>query len=543
MKKIIKSTLMLGLMVLSFGSCVQDLDVAPIDPSVNMEFDQDGVFVKCYATLGLTGQQGVAGFGDVDGIDEGTSAFYRMMWELNEFPTDEGWWIWGDTGVPQIREMSWNNTNDLVRGLYYRLYFDVTLCNHFLEKTEGNTDDKSVKQRAEVRLIRALNYYYLLDMYGSVPHPLKVSTDKPMQITRPKLYKWIEEELLAIENDMFDDGAKTGYYRTDKTAAWLLLSRLYLNAEVYTGTPQWDKTAEYSAKVMSSSYTLAPEFRHLFMGDNDTRSAMNKAYQEIILPISQDGMHTTSYGGARFLIAGMADSGLNDCGLGDTWSCFRSSPTLVEKFFDLSTAASVKGDDLTIPTLAGDDRALLASYVEKEDTAGVLQPTFETTLKAGMAADFKASWAICKFSNVYVDSSMKPSAVNDPDMDIPFLRAAEAYLTYAEAVVRGGAEVGGKTALQAVNDLRARANAVAWTSGDLTLDNLLDEWSREFFCEGRRRIDLVRFGQFAGDQATYNWEGKGGSATGKSVDSKYNVFPIPHTDLIANPNLTPTPGY
>lgn len=532
--KTTKYFLLLIITSVLLASCVNDLNVTPKATSTIMTFDQDAVFAKIYATLGTTGQKGPDGDGDVDGIDEGTSAFYRMMWELNEFGTDEGWWVWSDVGVPQVRALTWNSSNTLVAGLYYRLYFDITLCNHFLENTSDGVDSKTDYQRAETRFLRALNYYYLLDMYGSVPFATNVSTEKPKQISRTDLYNWILSELKDIEPKMFADGTKTGYYRADQVADWLLQARIYLNAQVYTGTAQWDSAAVYSAKVMQSSYKLAPIYKQLFMGDNDNLSTVNTASQEIILPIAQDGIQTECWGGARFMVSAFRTSSMNPCGTDDYWACFRSSPTLVEKFFpDLTLAATIKGDENSLPSLAGDDRCLLCDSI---DSTG-----FSTGLSGDQSSDFDACWSICKFTGIYA-SGEQGSDNSWPDTDLPLMRAAEAYLTYAEAVFRGGTAVDG-TALAAVNALRKRAHATEWGESDLTLDNLLDEWSREFYCEGRRRSDLIRFGKFGGDNANYNWEGKGGTDKGENVDAKYNLYPIPYADLTANPNLTQTSGY
>jgi hypothetical protein len=524
------------------------LDVAPIDPNVKQEFDKDAVFVKVYASMGLTGQTGPNGDGDIDGMDEGTSSFYRMVWSLNQFSSDEGWWVWADAGVPQVRSCSWNSSNDLVKGLYYRLYFDITLCNLFLEETAALADENTARQRAEARFIRALNYYYLLDMYGEgVPHALKVN-ETPLPITRKDLYNWVITELKDVETAMFADGAKAPYYyRADQVAAWLLLARTYLNAEVYTGAADWNNAALYAGKVMSSSYQLATEYKHLFMGDNNSASAVNKASQEIILSIAQDGTESQSYGGSWWLIAATHINGMNFTGTSDQWSCIRSKTNLVQKWFpDLAVAATHKGDENTLPAIAGDDRCLLANYVEKTLVGSTGQDsvvvTFEATLEGGAGngdVEFPKSWAVAKFTNVYVSGEPSHNATT-PDMDVPFMRVAEAYLTYAEAVHRGGAATNG-SALDAVNALRRRAHAAEWTT--ITDDvALLDEWSREFYFEGRRRSDLVRFGKFAGN-VNYNWEGKGGTATGTDVDAKYNIFPIPYSDLMANPNLRPSEGY
>ena len=121
----------------------------------------------------------------------------------------------------------------------------------------------------------------------------------------------------------------------------------------------------------------------------------------------------------------------------------------------------------------------------------------------------------------------------------------EIYLNYAEAVLRGGTGGDAATALQLVNNMRKRAyngdNAATLTSGELDLDYILDERGREFFYEGQRRTDLVRFNKLGG--STYIWPWKGGVAQGKSVEDYLNVYPIPADDIGANENLKQNTGY
>lgn len=545
MKKYSKIFLLSCLAVFGLTACVNDLNVTPRDPNTVMVFEQDAIFTKIYATLAVTGQKGPDGNGDVDGIDEGTSSFYRMIWELNEFPTDEGWWIWNDVGLGDIRIMNWSSTNTLVAGLYYRLYFDITLCNHFLDNTAKLNDTKTLQQRAEVRLIRALNYWYLIDMFGSVPFVETVSLATPAQKSRKDLYAWLEGELLTLAELLPEDGKRLSKYRVDQVSAWMLLARLYLNAEIYTGTPQWNKAAEYAAKVMNSSYKLHTQsasaytaYQELFMGDNDS----NGAAEEAILMIYQDGNYAESWGNARFLVNAFRDGNMQASGSSDSWTCFRSSPEMVYMFVSPENAATVKADEFQMPQQLGDDRAIFCSYYECPLTTEDGRDSVvvkEWDLTGTMAADFYACWAICKWTGRYSTDAVGSDPAW-PDTDIPFMRAAEAYLTYAEAVYRGGNAVNG-TAEDAVKALRDRANNTeAFTLSD---DFLLDEWAREFYVEGRRRTDLVRFGQFAGTNATRNWEGRANvksDASAKKMDKKYNLFPIPESEIVANGTLRQT---
>ena len=566
MNTIKKSVLLLGLAAFTFTSCVQDLDVTPKDPNNIQYFDQNGVFTKIYSTLALTGQSGPDGNGDVEGIDEGVSAFVRMIWELNEFPTDEGWWIWnGDAGLPDLRVISWTDVNPLISGIYYRLYFDVSLCNHFLEHATAEGDGAA--QIAEVRFIRALNYYYLMDMFGSVPFALEVSEAAKPQYTRKQLFEWLEKELKDLEGILTDaeyaelaktpqtaelkgralPAARLSDYRVDKVAAQLLLARMYLNAEVYTGTAQWALAEQYADAVISSQYKLHnasaegnySAYQELFMGDNHKHVG---GHGEGILNIYQDGVMSQCWGGARFLCSSFRDANYNYFGISDTWSCFRTSPEFVEKFVDLTTAATIFDDEFAMPDLLGDDRAIMRSANEGSgDTCKLTGPMSNGA--------FYDCWSVLKWTGRYSTQPLGAANISGhspdwPDTDIPFMRVAEAYMTKAEALYHQGKE---SEALSLINDnIRARANAAALPSLDDR--TLCDEWCREFYCEGRRRIDLVRLGFFAGPEADangYSWEGRGGAKSGEafvSLDKKYNIFPLPASDVIVQ-GLTPTEGY
>ena len=126
-------------------------------------------------------------------------------------------------------------------------------------------------------------------------------------------------------------------------------------------------------------------------------------------------------------------------------------------------------------------------------------------------------------------------------MDIQVLRLADAYLMYAECVVRGAAGGSNGQALDYVNQIRTRAGAATITAGDLTLDFILDERGRELTFEGHRRTDLIRFGKFTG--GSYLWPWKGNALNGAAIPATYRLFPIPQKALEANPNLTQNPGY
>ena len=229
----ILSAAALSLFTLGLTSCVGDLHVDSINPQQEQALNLDALFNKMYANLSVTGQKGPDGNGDLDDIDEGTSGLIRNLWNLNELSTDEAKCIWGDPGIPELNHNSWSDAHPLSQALYYRLYFGITLANHYLEETEGSSDTNVLTQRAEARFMRALHYYYLLDLYGNVSIVEKISKDLSSQSTRSQVFEFIEKELKAIvgeggSNEVLAD-KRAKYGRADKVAGYMLLARLYLH--------------------------------------------------------------------------------------------------------------------------------------------------------------------------------------------------------------------------------------------------------------------------------------------------------------------------
>ena len=536
MKKYIKNIVPATFMMLALGatSCIGDLDVDPIDPNIDTNVDLNGLFNKCYANMALAGNGGANGDCDIDGLG-GTTGFIRQLFNSNELTTDEAICGWGDEGVASFCYNTYNASHPMLNGFYARLTTGITYCNQYLAMA-GDTD---ATMSAEIRFVRALHYFLLMDGWGNIPFTLEPMT-KPEQRSRAQMYEWLEQELIGIESALSEAKAKkstdAGYGRVDKAACWLLLSRLYLNSEIYTGTAQWQKAKEYADKVIKSSYRLNTvgkggwtAYQMLFMGDNGETDA---AY-EALLPLLQDGLTTTSWGTSLFLIAGCFDGEMhanpNDLTAtngvsAQNWGGNRARPDLIRKFFPQNDAPELPSYDMYVA--AKDDRALF-------DGVG-------RTLNNEDVSTFKSGYAIAKFTNFKTDGSAGHDATF-ADTDYFLLRVAEAYLTFAEADARlnGGNTTSEGT--QAVNSIRSRAHASTRTNA-YSLDDICDEWSREFYFEGRRRMDLIRFNRYGGNN-NYTWQWKGGSYEGRSFDAHLNIFAIPTNELTANSNLTQNPGY
>ena len=516
----------------SATSCVDDLDVDNIDPNVVTNPTAASVFNKCYAAMALAGNSGPDGDCDVDGLDGGTSGYIRQLINSQCLPTDEMICCWGDQGIPAYNYAQWGSDHPMLRGFYYRLYFGVTMCNSFLENFGGDAT-----MDAEVRFLRALHYYYLMDGWGNVPFKTSVSNDKAPQYSRKQIFDFIESELLEAEKNMSEPKAKkstdTGYGRADKAAAWLLLARLYINAETYVGENRFADAEAYAKKVIDSDYKLATApiaefsaYETLFMGDNGETDA---AY-EFILPLLQDGATTAAYCTSLFAIAATTKDDMYKSpdkvgsGCSGAWAGNRARRNLVEKFIEESKIPS-DADAQEMVRVAADSRALFWSK--------------DRTLDIDANDDFTKGYSTTKFSNYYATGGA-PHDSKFVDTDWPLMRKAEAYLIYAEATARLNGGIASADGLAAVNELRARANAYALPSANL--DVLCDEWCREFYFEGYRRTTLIRFDKFGGNTG-YNWQWKGGVFAGQNIDKKYNLFAIPATDLNANPNLVQNPGF
>lgn len=540
MKKYIKHSIFGVILALSLSACMKDLDQEPIDPDSFTEKDvfknateAKGALAKIYASLSLTGQKGPSGDGDIAGADEGSTGYTRMQFYLQVASTDEAIIRWSDAGVPDFHNMSWTPANTFNNAYYNRLGQQIAFANSFIDNAQALASDPEVAYYiAEARFIRAYAYYNVIDAFGKAPLVTSSKADlKPAQNTRVELFNFVESELKDLEGKLKAARANE-YGRVDVVAAQALLARLYLNAKVYIGQDKYTDCITYAKKVIASSYSLnttdannnGTAYDELFLADNNSNGAQN----EFIFLASFDGLNTKTYGGTAFIIHGATGGNMNASSLGinDGWSGLTAPKEFVNKF----EVSARNGNNE--PTAWKDKRAMF--YTDGQ--------TYENTdLK-----DFtKSGYAITKFKNITsTGAAGKDPEKKFPDTDLPLIRLAEVYLTYAEAVLRGGTGGDRATALGYINQLRSRAYGNASgniADSNLTLDFILDERARELYWEGLRRTDLIRYGKFTG--GSYLWSFKGGAASGVAVPDYRNLYPIPQDARTANENLTQNTGY
>ncbi len=527
--------------VFVLSSCVNDLDVLPIDPNLNTTdkvYDSQEAFeqglTKIYAGFAVSGQKGPAGTPDLEGFDEGHSQYWRGYFVCQELPTDECVNGWSDGTLPSVSQMTWTANQEHIRQFYYRALYQVSVANEFIRQvnTYGNAEWTLLPQYvAEARFLRALAYWHALDLFGNgIPFVTEndaIGSTLPMPAGAsergPELFNYIESELLEIVGDKGDTNyelldARQGMIgQADKGAAWMLLAKLYLNHAVYLGTADnayFTKARTYLNKVINEGgYRMIDEtdeaegdiyspYEFLFLADN------HRCNDEIIYSINFDGINSQAYGGTTYILNAAVGGKMKiaDYGSG-SWGGNRTTKALVNKFDD------------------SDIRALW--FTEGQ------------TLEITQQDQFSNGYAVIKYKNMTRDGQVGSNfAAGFSDIDAPVFRLTDAYLMAAEIDLRLDGTVSSSN-LNHLKQITDRAGVDFPSTIDLNY--ILDERARELYWECHRRTDLIRFGKFtSGD---YVWPLKGGDLNGKAVDKKFNLMPIPFTDITANPNLKQNTDY
>lgn len=521
---------MLIMTITVFTACTKDLDRSPLNSNTSeVQYSTPAgykaVLAKVYGSYSLVSSSGV-GNSDVSisGIsDAGNTDFIRAYWNLQELTTDEAVCAWNDGYLQNLHNLNWTSSNVYVNALYSRSLFQITVANEFIrQSTDDALSSRNITEkdavdvryyRAEARFLRAYQYWVLMDLFANPPFVTEadpIGKYIPKRIERKDLFTYIESELKAIDSSLVAPRMNE-YGRADQGAARALLARLYLNAEVYTGTARYTDAITYAQEVIDAGYTLMPHYKNLFMADNNLNNT------EMILPIAYDATSSQNFGGTTFLINSAHSTDATEVSaygiVSGGWLGNRSTENLPQAFGDYSGAA--------------DKRAMFGTG----------------NLKVSSVLDFNDGLKVWKFSNKNSDGTT-PYSPNGTlvNTDFPLFRLAEMYLTYIEAVKRGGIGGSDAIALGYFNKLRERGYET--TGGNVssyTLEDVLNERKRELYWEGFRRTDLVRYNYFT--SGSYLWPWKAGAAAGTGVDSHFNIFPIPSSDILSNTNLVQNPGY
>lgn len=551
MKKHIYTLAMVAAGVAALSSCVGDLDTLPLNETDKTaaqaytsisDFEQGLAYV--YGSYVLVSQND-PGSSDIAVSDAGQSELCRQYLNLQEMSADGLKCTWGDSYITDTQNATWTaQGNSAITAVYTRGMMAITRANEFLIQAGNSSVEGLEPLKAEARFMRAYSYWMLMDLFGNPPFALEenIGGEMPKQIGRKALYEWIDKELDELYTAL---PAMNSYPRVSRGAAKALQARMYLNAEVYTGTAQWQKAKDAAAEVIANGgYSLCPNYEELFLQDNGENP---NAIKEMIFAVPYDRDYTQSWGGTTSLVSASLDDanstaiadyligkGVVKADLGSTlnierWNGYHVPAEYVDLNFGIKWNASTDNMPLGYFPEMADKRAMLSNVGCKKE----YDPTSTNT-----------GWRCWKYSsrdsqgNLYSngDKYSKFSSI-----DFPMIRLAEMYLIYAEAECRmNGTLSKTSQAGQYIEELRNRA-AVSTPSG-IELDDILAERGAELMWEGHRRTDLIRYGYYT--SMSFAWPYKGGVANGKtSLPSYRTVFPLLYSDLTQNPNLEQNAGY
>lgn len=528
-----------------FTACIGDLDTLPLNPSDSTSetvygADESGYIAgltKLYFNFVSNETT------DLQVSDAGASELVRAFWTVQEVTSDACKCAWeNDAWVRAMNTNTWSDAdNDATYAVYVRTLQGIAYTNEYLRQTASDRlSDRGVSSelaakiqgfRAEARFLRAYFYWMALDVFGDVPFTTENSPFgggvNSKQASRKDVFDYCISELTALAaDDSPMPAARSNYPRADKGAVLGLLARMYLNAEVYTGTPMWQEAKDACEDIFTMGYSLCPEYADLFRGDNGENP---EALNEVLFGISYDAEQTQSYGGTSYLtLAAIAATDVSSTqminGVNNGWGGIRVPYEYVEKYFNVRNA------DYSAGTYDVNDKRGRMFYIKgrSESMDGALYV-------------FLNGWSCLKFNNIPhnmdQDSYLETAASKAySDIDFPMIRLGEIYLIYAEACMNLGQA---NTALPKVQELAARAGVTAPTS--ITQEWLIEERARELMWEGHRRTDLIRYGKFT--SSSFLWTYKGGSFSGQGFDDHMKIFAIPASELASNPELHQNPGY
>lgn len=537
MKKIIYIISALALTVLTV-SCIGDLDQYPHTDATSQDAYKDADSYQ--AVLGGIYAAFIQRIANVS-TEARSQNWIRTMMMFQDASTDsvDAIWLAGES-LTDVNGLSWTAGDGWVSAAYYHIYNIISMTNELIrncseDRLEGFSEADRMrirKYRDEARFLRAYAYMHALDFYPEMSFITEkdpVGSFIPETYDRSRMFSFIESELNEITSGL----PGTAYGHATSYAAQALLARLYLNGEVWTGRPCYDKCIEACRNVIGGNFSLEEDYLKLFNGDNHLRT------NEIIFAFACDGRYTTTWDATTFITCGSVISdffehekvygteGANE------WNCLRARPDLVDIF------------------QTGDRRAAFISYDRKSyseyetlqsqgwyTVPGDVNYIYKERSKDIIGHDESTSgWKICKWTNL-TDDGMPASSCGEgggANTDFPVLRLAEVKLTLAEAIIRSGSVT--DEAVNAVNDVRKRAfgsDAGKIAASDLTLNFLLDERLREMYMECVRRTDLIRFGKYTSGKL---WQWKGGVMEGKDVNDRFAFLPVPEAELSVNPRM------
>lgn len=444
---------------------------------------------------------------------------------LTKLLDNAGWWFaqevtsdemvcptrhtdWDDGGKWRVlHSHTWNNETEAINNMWSHYYDGVLLSNEALFNLPPAVTPEALPPIAKMKVLRSFYYYLLIDNYGDVPYVTSFvnAVAQPYKNKRADIFDSLVQ---TIENNMKYLPASTGKYDVGKAMAFSLLAKLYLNAEVYTGTPQWAKAEAACDSVIAMGYSLEADPLDPFITEND-------ASPENIFTIPFDENDPGERGEFNLHMRTLHyNSNLTFNMTVGPWNGF----AVMEDHYNTYEDGDLRKEGF----LVGQQYTYTGQVIVDDGAEGA-NLIFDPHIPA-LQMDASYTPVEIRMSGVRVAKfEIKLGAKQRLSNDFPLFRYADILLMKAEAMIRQGGNGD-----EYVNMVRNRAGLNDWTGVDL--DMLLAERGREMFWEAKRRQDLIRFGEF-----NKSWWEKPVSSPDR------NIFPIPQWAIDANPNLALDP--
>ncbi len=514
------SLLLISIAIISITSCIKKLNETVYSEDTQNNFYQTSDQVTAAYVLPYAYLQ---------------THIYQVHFQDVEFVTDEACVpvLFGyiDQGGQWIRfhQHSWAAQDAWILSEWQDLYQEIGYCNNFIDNIQPIDVSKftlpiSKEQMiAEVRMVRALHYYWLLTEFGNIPIVTHVGVVSPANNTPQQAFAFIEQEIKESIPQLGEKGDPTWYGHFTKTAAYALLAKLYLNSQAVTGIDHYQDCITYCDSIINSGkYSLDAHWNDPFLAHNETSN-------ENIYVVPFDATNAQNF---NFIEQDIHENiTAKKYGMDYGWRKISTQ----ESFFDLYAKNDYRINQWIVgPQTYVNANGQTKPILDYEGNPMVITPTIGDLLNAGddegvMNIKYQIEDGLNYGSNGYVNMNN----------DMVVFRYADILYMKAECLMRlngGGAT---QQAVDLVNQVTQRDFSpqdfvkAKYTTSTLTMDELSNERGREFSYEMFRREDLIRFGKF--EQAW--WEKP------QDPDKHYELFPIPQTSIIVDPALKQNPGY
>ncbi|MBK5721981.1 RagB/SusD family nutrient uptake outer membrane protein [Dysgonomonas sp. Marseille-P4677] len=455
---------------------------------------------------------------------------------------------WVDGGIyKRMHQHKWTTQDEIVLNPWERTYSGINTCNRVLYQIEsGEISIPEGKEEiiAELKVLRASYYYILVDLYGNVPIVDKFDVPEgflPEQSTQKQVYEFIIKEITENINKLSEEAWGNYYGRFNKWAAYTLLAKMYLNAEIWSGTAHWQDCIDACDKVIAANkYELESDQSAVFITKNENS-------KEIIFALPFDETYVTDWNAFDFHMYTLQPSNQATYNfLNVPWGGVCCTPQYINTFdpddsrlkknFIQGQQYTSTGEEImcTMGSMSGQPLAYInevPSIDESQEIHGFRWGKFEYA--PGSTNRLSNDWPQFRYADILLmkaESLMRLGKENDAAIIVTKVRERNFKDNPSKAIVTGADLLKGSVYDYGLRDTERTTHE---GGSDIKYGRFLDELAWEFTQEGRRRQDMIRFGVYT-KKSWFSHEPNG---------DYRSLYPIPHSKILTNSNLTQNPGY